>query len=416
MVDPASGFLLKYLQGWEQKRNMFKFLKRLFISAFCVTVLCAAVVSHPANAAISSVEHIHKQIRQQKGAIVSLAPTSDISHISSARYLYEKIDQANKILNGVAISDYATEYSSATTPVDAERALQDIKDLIRLVDGFEITLQSVDSFSFKISAAGNFVIDWGDGKIDYIQKTDTGEGTFSHSYESSGNYVVKLGGQATEYNRWVWEGVISFENSVNKEKMVGIAGSLGQIFPTLPDGSNPKFPSTFKYCTGLKAIPANLFSGITGQPTDRMFSSIFFGCSGLTEPIPAGLFSGLSGTYTSEMFFLTFYLCSNLTGEISADFFGNLHGAPAHQMFRETFGHCNNLSGPIPAGLFGNMTGSAAESMFYRTFHDCKNLTGSIPSGLFGNLTGNTAQQCSMARSWDAKIWTELSQVDYLVT
>ena len=259
---------------------------------------------------------------------------------------------------------------------------------------FELTVQSYGKYQFDISAAGTFYVNWGDGSaFQKIEKTDTTKQTISHTYAKNGTYTVKLGGRATKYSTSTTTAAISFMEDMDHDyyMLKGISGSLGAIFSTLSDGSQPRFYNTFSWCSGLAGeIPENLFAGIHGAPVSNMFSGTF-DRSGLTGSIPANLFAGIHGAPAEGMFDCTFRNCSWLTGEIPSGLFGNLSGAPADYMFQGTFNNCTGLTGEIPSGLFGNLSGAPADYMFHGTFNNCTRLTGEIPLGLFGNLSGAPA-------------------------
>ena len=290
-------------------------------------------------------------------------------------------------------------------------------------DFYLTTTSDTDVFAMQISAAGEFYIDWGDGKSEWVTKSDTTKMGFGHKYASKGAYNIKLGGQATAYSTSTSTAAISFYVNPSQQKIASIDGSLGAIFGTLSSGTQKQprfyktfsgasnmtgsipenlfagisgapamymFCDTFKDCRGLTSIPDGLFAGISGTPAYSMFQSTFQGCIGLTS-IPAGLFAGISGKPAGNMFDGTFEGCSGLTGAIPAGLFGNLTGAPASGMFYYTFDDCSGLTGAIPDGLFGNLTGAPASDMFSYTFNNCRGLTGAIPAGLFGNLTGAPA-------------------------
>ena len=256
------------------------------------------------------------------------------------------------------------------------------------------TTPNTKSFSFIISAAGKFIIDWGDGNIEKIDKNKTGEQTISHSYNNAGAHKIKLGGKATGYDgRYA---VISFYENLNLAK---IDGSLGQIFSTLSDGAQPGFGSlwdrrgTFKGCTNLTgSIPEKLFAGISGAPDCDMFNSTFVGCSNLTGSIPEKLFAGIEGAPADGMFDSTFLGCSGLSGNIPEKLFAGVSGAPAEYMFNRTFDGCSGLSGNIPEKLFAGVSGAPAKYMFSSTFDGCSNLTGSIPEKLFAGVSGAPAE------------------------
>ncbi len=234
---------------------------------------------------------------------------------------------------------------------------------------FELTTtSSTTSYSFKISAAGTFYVNWGDGSTyEKITKADTTTQTISHTYANKGTYTVKLAGQATTYSTSETTAAISFMEDVDHDyyALKGISGSLGAIFPTLSDGSQPRFYNTFNFCNGVTGeIPANLFDGIHGAPVSKMFAATFQS-SGFTS-IPADLFAGIQGAPAKGMFDGTFSH-SQIT-EIPAGLFAGIKGAPAENMFAGTFGNCSKLSGEIPLGLFGDLSGAPAANMFNATF------------------------------------------------
>ena len=214
---------------------------------------------------------------------------------------------------------------------------------------FTVTVEtrSGEDYDFYISAAGTFYVNWGDGsKYEKIVKADTSKQTIRHTYSAKGTYTVKLGGLATAYPTGV--AAVDFADGpdgyIDDYYLTEITGSLGKIFPTLADGSQPNFYRTFWYCTQLKSIPAELFDGVHGAPVAGMFRDTFYNCPKLTK-IPTGLFSGISGAPAESMFAGTFYACSGLTGEIPLGLFGNLSGSPAEYMFQSTFAYCSGLTG-----------------------------------------------------------------------
>ena len=249
------------------------------------------------------------------------------------------------------------------------------------------------TFTFKISASGNFVVDWGDGsQPDIITKNDTYIQSISHIYTtaSTTGYQIGISGLATGYaNSGLVPSIMfgSYYNATTPGLVGGISGSLGEIFPTLGAnvGQIPSFMATFLQCSNMTgSIPANLFSGVTGS-VEYMFDSTFQGCTGLTGSIPANLFSGVTGS-AEHMFSGTFSGCSGLTGSIPANLFSGVTGSAEH-MFSGTFSGCSGLTGSIPANLFSGVTGSAA-GMFVRTFQQCVGLSGTLPTGLFSHITG----------------------------
>ena len=251
-------------------------------------------------------------------------------------------------------------------------------------DFYLTTTSNTDMFAMQISAAGEFYIDWGDGKSEWITKSDTSNMTFGHEYASKGVYNIRLGGQATAYNTSTSTAAISFYIGpssgvpwdVIQTKIASIDGSLGAIFGTLSSDTNnqPRFYRTFYNAYNMTdSIPENLFAGISGAPASSMFSNTFNGCSGLTS-IPSGLFAGISGKPASYMFNGTFHSCSGLTS-IPAGLFAGISGAPAGYMFAVTFSGCSGLTS-IPENLFGSISGTAVTNMFFHTFYNCTSLTG----------------------------------------
>ena len=242
-------------------------------------------------------------------------------------------------------------------------------------------------FRFEMSAAGNFTVDWGDGTVDKIVRTNTTLTTYSHEYKTSDVYKIGFDGLATGYST----SVISTIRFYGNTNIIGISGSLGAIFPTIGTGvgsnSKPRFFETFYNCAKLVGnIPENLFNGVKGA-TNNMFCKTFYGCSGLTGEIPPNLFSGISGA-ADYLLNGTFQGCVGLTGDIPSELFSGVSGA-ATGMFQSTFRFCSGLTG-IPANLFHGVKG-AANYLFSYTFEDCSGLTGTIPSGFFGNVSGTPA-------------------------
>lgn len=293
-----------------------------------------------------------------------------------------------------------------------------------------------DTFKYWQGAEGLFYVDWGDG----TQQTINYVGTIEHTYATAGVHTIRFGGLATDYIRLSTDyrfGTVSFGATAcddysgayaaeceatyvgTPEKVAGISGSLGAIYPSLSTGEQPQFVRTFGECTNLTgSIPSTLFNGVTGnqvaiidnpraQTNAAMFLNTFYGCSGLTGPIPADLFGDLNNAATSlSMFQATFSGCSGLTGSIPAGLFSGVTGIPRAGLFHATFNGCSGLTGSIPENLFATISGSAndditsytmsgdatytrgAVNAFGGTFANCENLTGTIPARLFSGITG----------------------------
>ena len=391
-------------------------LKRIFLAI--LLLFTSYVPAHSAE--IVNVEYVHSLIKKVWNIDVPYYEDS-LKYAANMEYLLKAVDKANEILNGTPTTDYGNSEYATLYAADTVATIDAVNRLIEKQDksSFYITTTpTTSSFDIMISAAGEYTIDWGDGSIDEITKTDTTTKTYSHTYDKAGEYIIGLGGKATLYNSNTTTAAVSFRNNKN---IVGISGSLGEVFSTLSDGTQPRFYQTFYGCSGLTGeIPADLFAGVQGAPASGMFQYTFSGCSGLTSipedlfagiqgapasymfwgtfkdcysltNIPADLFAGIQGAPVGGMFQYTFSGCSGLTS-IPEDLFAGIQGAPASYMFRETFYGCSGLTGEIPADLFAGIQGAPSKAMFYNTFNGCSGLTGEIPLGLFGNFTSKTPQ------------------------
>ena len=346
-------------------------LKRIFLGI--VFLLTSYVPAYSAE--IANVEYVHSLINKVWDIDVPYYEDS-LKYAANMEYLLKAVDKANEILNGAPITDYGnSEYATlyAADTVATKDAVNRLIEKFIESEFYITTTPSTSSFSFYISAAGEYEIDWGDGNIEAITKSDTTATTYSHTYDTAGEYTIGLGGQATAYNRSTQIAAVSFRGNTN---IAEISGSLGEVFSTLSDGSQPRFYNTFSGCGNLTgSIPENLFAGITGAPTSNMFNSTFSGCRGLTGEIPENLFAGIKGSPAMFMFYYTFAGCNNLTGSIPAGLFAGITGSPAIEMFSGTFNGCTGLTG-IPAGLFDGITDVPANGMFSGTFNGCRGLTG----------------------------------------
>ncbi|MBR3782814.1 MAG: hypothetical protein IKL14_05545, partial [Alphaproteobacteria bacterium] len=336
-----------------------------------------------------NVDYVHKLIAQKWDVSVPIKADSPMQ-VANMKYLLTAVDVANEILNGEKTTDYGNGEFATLQVADTVATNQAVETLVKKIDkGPEFTLTTTDdtdSFEFSISAAGEFIVDWGDGTVETITKPDTTKTTYSHNYATANTYTIGLSGQATAYNTST--AAISFYVNSSQTKIASIDGSLGAIFGTLSSDTNnqPRFYQTFYKATNMTgSIPSDLFAGISGAPAERMFYSTFAYCSGLTS-IPSDLFAGISGAPASYMFYETFRDCTGLTS-IPSDLFAGISGAPASYMFYSTFYGCSGLTGAIPDGLFAGISGAPAEGMFQQTFRGCSGLT-SIPENLFGNISG----------------------------
>ncbi|MBO4672068.1 MAG: hypothetical protein J5608_00250 [Alphaproteobacteria bacterium] len=167
--------------------------------------------------------------------------------------------------------------------------------------------------SFQISAAGVFYVDWGDGNVEVVNRTnDTTNASVTHTYASKGDRTIRIGGVATAYNSSNTNiAAINFSTSTNiKKALVRISGSLTDLFPELGTnpGQYPSFRNTFNGCNKLTNIPENIFRGIQHAPKD-IFDSTFYACSQLSGFIPPSAFGGLiqnGSPYVNNLFHYTF--------------------------------------------------------------------------------------------------------------
>ena len=271
-------------------------------------------------------------------------------------------------------------------------------------------MKSAEEFRFSIAnVTGDFYVDWGDGNVKKYRNSNL----CVHKYLESGVYRIGVAGKVTGYpgyNKSTIDDICNTENYsvflvsnyfANKDeqtkpnhtpgKLAKIEGRLGNVFPTLPDGSQPNFSGSFAD-TGLTGdIPEELFDGIYGQPDILMFNNTFVNNRGITGEIPQKLFSGLSGNYTPGLFQSTFSGMTKLSGNIPAGLFADLGGAPQRCMFANTFSGDKLLNGKIPETLFNTFDGAPAPYMFYSTFNNCSGLSDNIHADLFKGIHGTPA-------------------------
>lgn len=355
-------------------------------------------------AQVVNVQYVHDLIQQRWGITVPKNELlTDSSVVANMEYLLRAIDVANYKLNGWQTTNYVAGEYATTAAADTVAAQQAVNGLIKFI-GFPFkltTTETTDHFQFTISAKGTFYVNWGDGKEEVIERTNTNEELYSHAYDKAGEYTIELDGKATAYSNGSTTPAISFNNNQN---VAGISGSLGQIFSTLANGVQPKFYYTFGNNPNLTGgIPPGLFSGVTGKPGKNMFYGTFYGDNNLNGQIPRGLFSGIVGEPMEGVFYRTFENCSGLGGGIPDGLFDGISGPPARDMFHATFAGCSGLTGNIPSGLFAGISGAPAQRMYNATFSGCSGLTGAIPNALFGRfdgapqelMFGNTFFSCS---------------------
>lgn len=285
------------------------------------------------------------------------------------------------------------------------------------------TTNSTSQFKFFMwEPTGKFYVDWGDGTVDTITRTNSTGNTYSHTYSTTGSYTIRFGGVATGYDGNSAHTTISFyaQTGGTQDKIASVSGSLVALFPTPSNSALPYFRETFKGATNLTAVPNTLFDGITRPqghmfyrtfdgsglsaiPSDLfsdvgslgigMFEYTFANCTSLSA-IPSGLFDNMTASGAAgNMFEGTFAGCTTLT-TIPSDLFDDVisnaaNGTDKTGWFKDTFNGCTGLAA-MPAGLFSGVT-SAAESLFSGTFYGCTNLSGYIPPSTFAGLISNNS-------------------------
>ncbi len=265
------------------------------------------------------------------------------------------------------------------------------------------TIDNIDDyggdFSYRISAAGTFYVDWGDGTVEKIERAEADYGNgYSHTYQDNGIYNIRFGGLATGYNDDSQTAAIGFDSN---PLIASVSGSLSAIFPVI-NGVSPSFFYAFSWCENLTTVAGNMFSGLGTTP--HMFEYTFAG-TGITS-IPSDLFAGVVGPSQTALFAGTFADCYGLTGAIPTGLFSGITGAPSESMFASTFSGAQNMSCDIPANLFSGITGAVGGTdasgntngsyTWSSTFYDfCSNGPNanssiSVPLTLFSNITGSS--------------------------
>lgn len=368
---------------------------RRFLIALCMVFGFTAAYAGP----VANIEWVHGAINNIWGVEIPYhADLKNPRYASNMEYLLTAVDRANYVINGFESTQYRKDSKYATKfAADIETADAAINNLIREEVLVFRTLRTTTNFSIKIAAKGNFTIDWGDGNVQEINQTTTVQTTYSHNYDKAGVYYIRPRGNATEYNG---DGFTPSIKIGTPTALATINGSLGSVFPTLSNGSQPSFYGTFAGCSNLRGkIPEDLFEGVHG-PADKwyMFALLFDGCSKLEGPIPEGLFASVTGKPVQGMFEATFRGCSSLKGSIPENIFHSIEGDMTNYLFNMTFLNCSSLTGSIPGDLFKTITGQPGIAGFYKLFRNT-GLTGSIPGTLFQNLNGES-QESSFAETF----------------
>ena len=291
--------------------------KILFGVLGCLVAVCA----HAAQ--VANLDYVHKMIQQKWDISIPIKADNPML-AANMKYLLTAVDVANEILNGEKTTDYGNSEFATLHAADTVATIQAVETLVQKVEKYKFTLTTTpdtSSFSFSISAAGEFVVDWGDGTVETITKPDTTNTTYSHNYDTANTYTIGLSGQATAYSsgRCTWSHCdytsISFSNNTN---LHAVSGSLGEIFGILSDGTMANFSRSFYNCNNLISISDNLFKDGNGQITSDNFMSTFWGCRNLMA-IPETLLGNDSSIFTRNSsigyaFEAMFTGCDALTG------------------------------------------------------------------------------------------------------
>jgi hypothetical protein len=206
----------------------------------------------------------------------------------------------------------------------------------------------------------NIDIDWGDGGA-VENFTSTGQKT--HTFTSAGTYTVKISGSFAS------GGNIRLGSNAGNRARLKATGAIPLISGLV------NFRDSFSNCTGITAIPTDLFRYNTAVSTSGFYAT-FQGCTGITA-IPTDLFR-YNTAVSSNGFNTTFYGCTGITA-IPTDLF-RYNTAVSTSGFQQTFYGCAGITA-IPTGLFDYNT-AVSTSGFYATFQACTGIT-SIPTDLF---------------------------------
>ncbi|MBQ7949369.1 MAG: hypothetical protein IJ276_00070 [Alphaproteobacteria bacterium] len=436
-------------------------MKKLLIAL----MMSCGVVAAANSAVVANLDYIHKAIQAEWGFLLPYNDeASNTMAAANMKYLLHAMDETNWTVNSIDISDYAEDPLATMLAADKDATDKAVVDLIDVRGLTFRTTTDTTYFEIKIAAKGTFTIKWGDGTNETFTQDTTDQVTYSHTYDTAEAHYIKLTGTPTEYNSTGGAGKIEGDVTLMADEVSGVIpsikigtpenlykiyNSLGAVFSTLADGSQPSFYGFCKGCknligpipdgflTGLTgqadkaymfremfdgcyelngSIPEDLFADISGRPTTGMFMHTFRNCDSLTGQIPPKLFAKISGAPTTGLFYGTFDSARKLVGPLDKDFFAGIQGAPAPMMFHSTFaclsappsrpdGNCwmqhTRLTGSIPAELFAGIEGAPAHKMFHGTF-GFSGIQGKLPSGLFAKIEGpgaygmfeGTFQQC----------------------
>ena len=242
----------------------------------------------------------------------------------------------------------------------------EVTSMSSLGDDYSSFLFSIDSPSFVVSITfvnPDIYVDWGDGSE--VENYTYG-GEKSHSYSSTGSYVLKIYGECSNFAFSSGGGKLTsilspirgIDGLITFDETFSFCTSLTAIPTGLFDNcpNIVRFGSTFAACTSLTAIPTGLFDNC---PNVMSFEVIFNGCTSLTT-IPTGLFDNCPSVTS---FFLSFLSCTSLTA-IPTGLFDN---CPNVTDFRSTFNTCSSLVGNAP-DLWNRVPEPNGENCFYECF------------------------------------------------
>ena len=182
-----------------------------------------------ANAAdIATVRYVHELLEHNYGVYVPVNDTltdADLDVPANMEYLLTVVDIANEFITGVPTT-YSSNIYATDDAADTVATIQAYNTLLKEMEvldqeyPFELTVTG-SSFSFTMSAQGDFYVDWGDGTLETITKTNTNNTTYSHTFSGYGTYMVRLGGLATDYNDDITTAAISFYNDTSASTIQG---------------------------------------------------------------------------------------------------------------------------------------------------------------------------------------------------
>ena len=210
------------------------------------------------GAEMVNVEYIHQYLNARWGIDLPYNPELTNPKVAAnMKYLLTVVDIANEFLNNEQTTDYGNGEYATLAAADTIATNTAIDTLIDAPTFTITTTPNTSSFNMIIGAAGNFIIDWGDGARDVIADKPVGATTYSHKYTASGEYEINLTGRATDYSdaeidmdtgaglvpTFALTDMIS--ESFIATNVAKISGGLGRVFPTMDDGSNPNFAYAF---------------------------------------------------------------------------------------------------------------------------------------------------------------------------